>query len=86
MIRGVITTPSETITGAFNIIFSFAENVDFTADNFRIETLSGDPLGDPRDTLKGKGNHYMFQCYIPTAKYGRSRISLQLPGVSGKAG
>ena len=33
MIRGVITVPSEVITGAFNIRFVFAEPVDFTTSN-----------------------------------------------------
>ena len=78
MVRCVISAPKKIITGAFNILFSFSEDVDFTTDNFRIEMLSGDPLGDPRDRLKGKANHYMFQCYIPVAKYGRSRISLDM--------
>ena len=84
MIRGVITAPSETITGAFNIRFAFSEWVDLTADDIQIETLLGDPLGDPRDTLKGKDNHYMLQCYIPTAKRGMSRVSLKLAGVTAK--
>lgn len=76
--RGVITAPTTVITGAFNVRFSFPQNVDFTADNFHVETLSGDALGDVRDHLKGNGNHYMLMCYIPTEKYGRSRVSLDL--------
>ena len=82
MVRCVISAPKKIITGAFNILFSFSEDVDFTTDDFRIETLSGDPLGDPRDRLKGIANHFMFQCYIPTAKYGKSQVSLDMPGVS----
>ena len=86
MIRSVITVPKGVITGAFNILFSFAEDVDLRVENFRIETLSGDPLGhDPRNSLKkGNGDHYMFQCYIPKQIYGKSRVFLDLEGAFAK--
>ena len=85
MIKGVISVPKKVITGAFNILFSFSDAVDFTVDNFSIQTLSGDRLGDPRDNLKGKGNHYVFQCYIPTGRCGRSRVVLDHPQVDDAA-
>ena len=80
MIRCVITAPQKVITGAFNILFSFPQEVYLTTDDFRIETLSGDPLGDPRDCLKGEGRHWMCQCYVPTGRSGRSLISLEMRG------
>lgn len=80
--RCVITAPKRFITGAFNILFSFPEEVSLTVDDFRIETLWGDDLGDPRDNLKGGGRHWSFQCYIPENRYGRSRVTLAMLGYS----
>ena len=82
MIRCVITVPQKVITGAFNILFSFPQEVFLTTDDFRIEAVEGDPLGDPRDNLKGGGKHWVFQCYIPDARNGRSRVVLDMRGFS----
>ena len=75
--RAVITAPSRTIIGAFSMLFSLPKMVDdFTLDNVGIETLSGDALGDIRDTFGGRGNHYHFLCYLPNEKTGTARISI----------
>ena len=85
MILGVITVPQKTIIGTFNIIFSFQHPLIFSMADVEIETLLGDALGDSRDCLTKAGDtHYMFQCYIPTGKCGKSRISVNLPDVSVK--
>ena len=80
MIPCVITVPQEVIRGAFNILFSFPQEVYMVRDDFRIETVSGDPLGDPRDCLKGEGKHWMCQCYVPTGIAGKSLVYLDMRG------
>ena len=82
MIQCVLTVPQKVITGAFNILFSFAQEVYLTRDDFRIETLEGDPLSDPRDCLKGQGKHWMCQCYVPTGIAGKSLIWFEMKGFS----
>lgn len=82
--RCVITVPQKIVTGAFNILFSFSEAIDFRVEDFDVDRLFGDPLGDPRDNLKGNGNHWVFQCYLPFDRRGRSRVSLNLSDVTSR--
>ena len=80
--RCVITAPQEVIKGVFNILFAFPQEVYLTRDDFRIDTVEGDPLGDPRDCLRGEGKHWMCQCYVPTGIAGKSWIELDMRGFS----
>ena len=81
MVRCVINVPSGTITGAFNILFAFSEPFGIIVEDIQVKTLEGDSLGDPRDTLRGSGNHYMLQCYVPPNTRGKSEIALEVPGL-----
>ena len=85
MIHCVINAPEKTITGAFTILFAFSLSFEgFFAEDIQVKTIEGDPLGDPRDNLKGRGNHYALQCYVPPNTYGKSEISLDIPDVAVK--
>ena len=46
-----------------------------------MKVLEGDSLGDPRDLLTGRANHYMLQCYVPPNTRGKSEVSLDVPGL-----
>ena len=78
--RCVITAPQKVITGTFNILFAFPQEVYLTRKDFRIDRVSGDPLGDPRDCLMGEGKHWMCQCYVPSNIAGKSWIELDMRG------
>lgn len=79
--RGVITVPKKVITGAFTILFSFLRETDFTVDDFRVETVSGDPLGHHKDSFGGRDKNYHALCYLPEGTAGVSRISVVKDGV-----
>lgn len=79
--RGVITAPKEIITGAFNVRFDFIRPIELTAADITVETLSGDALGHTKDSFGGSGAHYHILCYIPDARSGRSRISVNKDGL-----
>lgn len=82
MIKCVINAPEKTITGAFTVLFAFSQPFGgVIAEDIRVKTIEGDPLGDPRDNLKGRDNHYALQCYVPPDTRGKSEISLEFPGV-----
>ena len=83
MIRCIITV-QKVVSGTFNILFSFPQEVYLTTDDFRIDLIEGDPLGDPRDKLTGSGKHWMCQCYLPTGIHGKSRIVLDMRGFSAR--
>ena len=82
MIRGVITAPTKVITGAFTIRFSFWREIDLTMTDIRVETLEGDALGHSKDCFSGSGANYYILCYIPDARSGKSRISVNKEGVA----
>ena len=78
---GVITAPKQIITGAFNILFDFIRPIDLTAADVVVETLEGDGLGHAKDNFGGSGVHYHILCYLPDARSGRSRISINKDGL-----
>lgn len=79
--RGVITAPKQIITGAFNIRFDFIRPVELLQSDVRVETLTGDALGNPKDSFGGSGASYHILCYLPDARSGRSRISVVKTGL-----
>lgn len=74
--KGVITAPKGIIIGAFNIRFDFIRPIVLTAADITVETLAGDALGHTKDSFGGSGANYHILCYIPDARLGRSRISV----------
>ena len=76
MIRGTLKAPQNTITGAFTIIISMIREMELTAADITVETLEGDALGHDKDTFGGSGANYHILCYIPDARSGKSRISI----------
>ena len=61
-IKCVISVPSQTVTGAFSTRYAFARGVEMlNASNIRIDTESGDPIGE-NYRIQGKGKHW----YIPS--------------------
>ena len=79
--RGVITTPSGIITGAFNIRLTFIREIELTADAIQVETLEGDALGHTKDNFGGSSKDYHILCYLPDERKGKSRISVVKEGV-----
>ena len=82
MIRGVIIAPKKVITGAFTLRFSFWREIEFSMADIRVETLEGDALGHSKDCFSGSGANYYILCYIPDARSGKSRISVDKEGVA----
>ena len=79
--RGVITAPTQIITGGFTLLFSFPMDVELRRTDMLVETLEGDALGCEKDAFGGSGKHYHFLCYIPDARFGRSRFSIVKDGL-----
>ena len=79
--RGKITAPKGIITGAFNLRIAFLEEIELTASDVVAEVLEGDALGHDKDSFGGSGRNYHILCYIPDARAGKSRISVNKAGV-----
>ena len=79
--QGIITAPTQIITGAFNIRFGFIRPIELTAADVVVETLAGDALGHPKDSFGGSGARYHILCYPPDGRSGKSRISVVKTGL-----
>ena len=76
IVRCVMTAPTQTVKGKFNIRLTFARNVqDLDLSNVDIETVSGDPIsGDPigEDVrVWGESGNWYLTFKIPDARVGR---------------
>ena len=75
-IKCVISVPSQTVTGAFNTRYAFARAVEtLNASNIRIDTESGDPIGE-NYRIQGKGKHWYILHRILDGCVGSSEITL----------
>ena len=75
-VRCVLTAPVKTVKGKFNIRLTFARQVqDFDLSNVKIETVSGDPIGEDVRVWGQDGNWYLT-CKIPDNCIGWSEVSL----------
>ena len=76
MVRCVMTAPRKTVIGKSNIRLTFARDIQgLDLSNVKIETVSGDAIGDNIRVWGKEGNWYVT-CKIPDNCIGRSEVSL----------
>ena len=75
--RAILSAPTKTITGAFNIRVTCARAIEsLDASHVHIHTLIGDTLGADY-AVRGKDRQWSIVCPMPDARVGVSEVSLR---------